>query len=137
MHNQLVRTYVPPRVLPSTFVTFVYDNCDHNPESLSGTSMHVTNGIIIQLSNQPRSINQDYNIRKHTSFTAMDIDIAHYKKSERLRPPSIANVSKNENLLDQYLSMKTDLVWLFLHRESYIVDQDHHIPAWAGFNHEV
>lgn len=140
MHHQLARTYVPPRVIPSKFVTFVYDNCDHNPESLSGISMHVTNGIMIQLSdrsNQSQSNNQDLNIRKRKSFTAMDIDIAHYKQCERLRPPSLANINGNENLLDQYLSMKADLVWLLLRRQSYIMDQDQNIPAWTGFNYEV
>ena len=31
---------------------FVYDTCDHNPEMLSGSSLHVTNRIIIQLSSK-------------------------------------------------------------------------------------
>ena len=30
---QCLRGFVPNLVVPSTFVTFVYDNCDHNPES--------------------------------------------------------------------------------------------------------
>lgn len=46
--NKNHRSFVPNNVQPSTFVTFVYDNCDHNPETLSGVSMHCTNGILIQ-----------------------------------------------------------------------------------------
>ena len=48
VEHQLVREYVPPAVQPSTFLTFVYDNCDHKPETLTGATMHCTNGIIIQ-----------------------------------------------------------------------------------------
>ena len=44
------QSYVPNNVQPSTFITFVYDNCDHNAETLHGISMHCTNGIIIQKS---------------------------------------------------------------------------------------
>ena len=40
--------YVLNIIQPSKCVSFVFDNCDHNPESLKGLSMHCTNGIIIQ-----------------------------------------------------------------------------------------
>ena len=50
--NQSNRSFVPNNDQPSSFVTFVYDNCDHNPEMLSGASLHITNGIIIQLSSK-------------------------------------------------------------------------------------
>ena len=48
VEHQLVREYVPPAVQPSTFLNFVYDNCDHNPETLTGATMHYTNGITMQ-----------------------------------------------------------------------------------------
>ena len=32
--------YIPKKVEKENFVTYVYDNCDHNPETLSGVSMH-------------------------------------------------------------------------------------------------
>ena len=51
VQHQLVQAYVPPAVQPSTFLTFVYDNCDHNPETLTGATMHCTNGIIIKKEN--------------------------------------------------------------------------------------
>ena len=41
--------YVPSVMQPSIPVTFVWDNEDHNPESVYGVSLHCTNGIMIQL----------------------------------------------------------------------------------------
>ena len=41
--------YVPSVMQPSVPVTFVWDNGDHNPESVYGVSLHWTNGIMIQL----------------------------------------------------------------------------------------
>ena len=52
------RTYVPNNIQPDTMVTFIYDNCDHNTESIQGSTMHATNGIVIQLkSEQMRQLN--------------------------------------------------------------------------------
>ena len=51
------RSFVPNNVQPSTFLTFVYDNCDHNPETLSGATMHFTNGIIIQRPSSTGDVN--------------------------------------------------------------------------------
>ena len=52
------RTYVPNNIQPDTMVTFVYDNCDHNTKSIQGSTMHATNGIVIQLkSEQMRQLN--------------------------------------------------------------------------------
>ena len=62
VRNQSNRSFVPNNVEPSSFITFVYDNCDHNPETLSGASLHVTNGIIFQLSSkteEPELFNGD------------------------------------------------------------------------------
>ena len=50
-NHQSHHSFVPTNLQPSTFVTFVYDNCDHNPETITGVSMHCTNGIIIQNTN--------------------------------------------------------------------------------------
>ena len=40
VNHQLSRAYISTGVQPSTFVTFAFDNCDHNPETLSGISIH-------------------------------------------------------------------------------------------------
>ena len=61
--NQDHRSFTPAVVRPSSFVTFVWDNNDINPERLRGISMHCTNGIVIQSSgvvrNQSASVFQD------------------------------------------------------------------------------
>ena len=44
----LSRAFVPRIMQSSTFVTFVFDNCDHNLESKFNLTMHCTNGIMIQ-----------------------------------------------------------------------------------------
>ena len=41
-------TYVPSVIIPSTFVTFIWDNCDHNCESIFSDTLHCMNGIIVQ-----------------------------------------------------------------------------------------
>ena len=37
------KTYLPNNIQPGTMVTFVYDNCDHNTESIQGFTIHPTN----------------------------------------------------------------------------------------------
>ena len=54
IHHQNHRSLVPNNIQPSTFITFVYDNCHYNPETLSGPSLRCTNGIIIQRPTQNR-----------------------------------------------------------------------------------
>ena len=48
VRNITFRIYVPNNIQPSVFVTFVYDNCDHNAESIYNVTLHATNGIVIQ-----------------------------------------------------------------------------------------
>ena len=38
-NEQSHQSFVPNNIQPSTFITFVYDNCDHNPEMISGISL--------------------------------------------------------------------------------------------------
>ena len=140
IHNQMLQSYVPPRVVPSTFVTFVYDNCDHNPETLTGVSMHVTNGIMIQLQREPQNqVTETHmpRIPKRKSLNKIDIEIPFYKPSKRVNPPNYATIERNENLLDQYLSKKMDVLWLLLRAQSYLNNQDQSVPGWTGFNYEV
>ena len=58
MCDKVLKTFVPSNIQPSQFVTFLWDNNDINPESLSGVSMHCTNGIIIQLPNSSSDLYQ-------------------------------------------------------------------------------
>lgn len=140
IHNQLLQSYVPPPVVPSIFVTFVFDNCDHNPETLNGVSMHVTNGIIIQLKRENQVQVPETNvprIQKRKSFTKIDNELLPYKASKRLNPPNFTTIERNENALDEYLSKRMDLLWLLLRIHSYLNSQDQNVPAWTGFYYEV
>ena len=70
--------------------------------------MHVTNGIIIQLSNQN---NQHFQtdeanlplIEKRKSFISVENDILPYKSTPRLHPPILPDVERNENSLNEYI----------------------------------
>ena len=44
----LFRTFVPRIMQPSTFVTFVFENCGHNLESKFHLTMHCTDDTMIQ-----------------------------------------------------------------------------------------
>ena len=82
VNHQLSRAYIPTEVHPSTFVTFVFDNCGHNPEILSGISIHCTNDIIIQMKKQNLQLPMHIDIQntapitKRESFTPVNRRIA-------------------------------------------------------------
>ena len=52
VNNQTNTSLVPTHIQPSVFVTFCYDNCDHNVESIYNATLHGTNSIIPQLEKQ-------------------------------------------------------------------------------------
>ena len=90
VEHQLVREYVPPAVQPYTFQTFVYENWDHNPETLTGATMHCTNAIIIQRKSrngQPDEAPTEENTNplvKKKSFSPVDIDVTPYHQLQRV-----------------------------------------------------
>eukprot|EP00112_Aurelia_sp_Birch-Aquarium-sp1_P003504 Seg1392.2 transcript_id=Seg1392.2/GoldUCD/mRNA.D3Y31 product="hypothetical protein" protein_id=Seg1392.2/GoldUCD/D3Y31 len=47
---QFQKNFIPATIQPSQLVTFVWNNNDINPETLTGVSMYSTNGIVIQKS---------------------------------------------------------------------------------------
>ena len=53
-NEQSHQSLVPNNIQPSTFITFVYADSDHSPETISSISLHCTNGIIIQSQGLPR-----------------------------------------------------------------------------------
>ena len=114
VEHQLVREYVPPAVQPSTFLNFVYDNCDHNPETLTGATMHYTNGITMQRksgNDQPDEAPTEENTNplvKRKSFAPIS--------SATASPPyKIPEIERNTNI-KEYLSKKGDLLWILQHR---------------------
>ena len=48
LNNENVHRYVPNNIQPGMFVTFVYDNCDHNSESIYNVILYGTNEIVLQ-----------------------------------------------------------------------------------------
>ena len=46
VNNQTNTSLVPTHIQPSVFVTFCYDNWDHNVESIYNATLHGTNSII-------------------------------------------------------------------------------------------
>ena len=45
LKNRNIYSDAPPSLIPGMMITYVYDNCDHNPESQFSATMHCTNGI--------------------------------------------------------------------------------------------
>lgn len=138
-HEQNSRDFVPNNVQPSSFVTFVYDNCDHNPETLTGVSMHCTNGIIIQRKNNiieevPLTRDQNTPITtKRRSFSAKTTELSPYfGPPEKASVPALPNIEIGENSINEYLSKKADLLWVFARAESALELQGQTIPGWTG-----
>ena len=113
--------YIPNKIEKENFVTYVYDNCDHNPETLSGISMHCTSGIMIQC---PRNVEENgtcFVINQipmektiRGSFTAVDTSIAPYKKPAKRPSPELINgIFLENNLLSEVISKSNDWIWLF------------------------
>ena len=79
--NACLQNYVPNNVQPSSFVTFVYDNCDLKPETINAEVMHCTNGIIIQRTPKQAnhiSICSTKPMQKQQSFKPIAKNIAHF-----------------------------------------------------------
>ena len=137
------RSFLPNNVQPSTFVTFVYDNCDHNPETLSGATMHFTNGIIIQRSSNNDGTTHDNiqprpAISRRKSFRPIINEIQpYYAPKERLNPATVNEFEIDSDLMLELLSRKADIIWV-LSRLRCLQDYDKQIvPNWTGFYFEV
>ena len=143
--NQSVRSYCPASVQPSVFVTFVWDNNDINPETLTGVSMHCTNGIIVQLSQHSqenrrevrRQISDTSHERKR-SFKALPNMLDFYVSKKREDPKHLTDIDLESKECDGMLpSSVIDFLWTLL-RSKFIVDgNEQRIPNWTGFNYMI
>ena len=110
--------YIPKKVEKENFVAYVYDNCDHNPETLSGVSIHCTNGIMIQ---RPRNLEENGTcfvidqtptekcLRR--SFTPIDTSITPYKKPTKCPSPElISGITLENDLLSEVISKSNDWI---------------------------
>ena len=94
--EQSHQSFVPNKIQPSTFITFVFDNCDHNPETISGTSLHCTNGIIMQAPGFPREISTSEMMceaitrpRKRSFKALTNNDKPVYRQPKKLNPENV------------------------------------------------
>ena len=93
--------FIPSNINPSSFVTFVAGNGDHNPERLYGKSLHCRNMIIIQ-SQEPNhiSINEEPTIisdvayQRKRSFKPISTYIWKYLPVKHIIPVKIKSIEK-------------------------------------------
>ena len=137
--NQTIQGYCPLTLQPSTFVTFVWDNNDINPESLSGQSMHVTNGIVIQMhpNTKDEIITPGTLSRvlkpKHKSFKAISTEMTPYLKQKRVNPTHMHGIRIEVEGEKQDLDLHSliDMCWSMLYVSS------RNVPSWTGFNYLI
>ena len=141
--NQSNQLFVPNNVQPSSFVTFVYNNCDHNPETLSGASLHVTNGIIIQLLSKTEESEQSVSIAKsefcprRRSVKPIMKEGVFYTVPKRVNPLLVEAVKMKSNEIHQIFAKK-DLIWLMARRKLLKFSPNKQkVPGWTGFYHQV
>ena len=119
LNNENVCRYVPNNIQPGMFVTFVYDDCDHNTESLDNVTLYGTNRIVIQVSKH-----EFHGIVSHTTEP-------YIKSKHRPNPLPIQNLENVLNKLGSLISKHEDIVWSILWHKSSGEKQV--IPAWKGF----
>ena len=107
-----IRSFVPKNVAPSVFTTFVYDNCDHYPETIRGETMHCTNGILIQKrvedkrSDSEEPAYQQQVIKKRSFQPVLSSLDPYYQPKERLGPQPLGGVEQNKDFICEYLARK-------------------------------
>ena len=137
--NQIQRNFVPNIIEPSKFVTFVWDNNDINPESLTGVAMHCTNGIIIQLAGRAPSLVTETPVsnylarERERSFKAMPTTIDPIISKKRTMP-----ATRNTELLPtskrELHSRSLDNAWVVLRNQASSRGMQFAVPNWTGYN---
>ena len=131
------QSFVPNNIQPFTFITFVYDNCNHNPETISGISIHCTNGIIIQAPGLPRETSSSEIIceastrSRKISFRALtNNDKLVHRQPKKLNPKNALYVETNTELIHQVDSKKEDLIWILArYRSSEFLSVTQTVPG--------
>ena len=110
------QSFVPNNVQPSSFATFFCDNWDHNSETLSSTSLHHTNGIIIQLSSKTEEPKQSFNVASpefcpgRTSFKPIMKEDLLYTTSKKENQLNVESVEIKSNKIHQILAKREDFI---------------------------
>ena len=94
--NNENENFIPSNINPSSFVSFVADNGDHNPESLNGKSLQCTNMIMLQPQepnhisiNEEPAIMFDVTYQRKRSFKPISMDIRKYQPVKRTTPAKL------------------------------------------------
>ena len=143
--HQLHRSFTPSSIQPSTFVTFVWDNNDINPESLKGITMHCTNGIVIQLSSsrdESESPSPTFPATaspnpkpKRKSFQPMLNEISSYMHIIRKNTDTEVDVQLNVHQQEREISHIIDTLWVIVWSQASKSCVQQTIPNWTGFNY--
>ena len=136
-----IHSDVPPSLIPQTITTYVYDNCDHNPESQFGATMHCTDGIAIQervLFKQPATMESEQAIqaKRHQLFYQILMEIEPYIQGETTDPPCLTQPLYNDFNETSSLSKIEDALW-FLGRHISGESNMRVLPGWTGFYYLV
>ena len=141
--HQVHRSFTPSIIQPSTFVTFVWDNNDINPESLKGVTMHCTNGIIVQLSsarNDSQSPSPTFPATsspkpKKKSFQPMTNEMPSYMHIKRKNTDTEVDVRLNVHQQEREISHIIDTIWVIVRSQASKSFVQQTIPNWTGFNY--
>ena len=123
----------------------MYDNCNHNPETISGISLHCTNGIIIQAPGLPRATSSSEIMCKAStrlrkiSCKALTKNVKPvYRQPKKLNPKNTLYVGTDTELIHQVNSKKEDLIWILArYKSSEFLSVIQTVPGWTGFYHLV
>eukprot|EP00794_Sanderia_malayensis_P021054 gene21054-23110_t len=131
-----LKTFVPAVIQPERFLTFVWDNNDINPETLTGINMHCTNGIMVQLA-QPEDeiVHQPVSpvTKKARSYRALQTDLDPVCNNKRVNPDSIPYQMQPIQECE-IISKYTDFLWSLLKQQAAAQELHYSIPNWTGFN---
>ena len=111
---------------------------------LSGASLQVTNGIIIQPSSKTEELEHsvsiatpDFRPRRRSFKSIMKEDIF-YTAPKRVNPVKVEAVKMKSNEIHQILAKKEDLICLLArYKSSEFSSDEQKMPGWAGFYHQV
>ena len=122
VHIPTAGRYIPNNIHRGLGVTFVYDNCDYNSESIYNVTVHGTNGIVIQMNNNnnnrksnnknipPTRSTRNVQSIKRCYFKPVLQEVRPFiKPKKRPNPKPIQNVNNDINLLDGCISKCQDV----------------------------
>ena len=121
--------------------TYVYDNCDHNPESQFGATMHCTYGIAIQergLFEQPATMESEQAIqaKRRQLLYQILMAIEPYIQGETTDPPCLTQPLYHEFNETSSLSKMEDTLW-YLGRRISGESNMRVLPDWTKFYYLV